>query len=71
MGFSPPIKYWFRENPELLYEIFTKEDFVSADLFELGRIHKAIDRFRTTELNISEQLWLIMVLELWRRKYKV
>jgi asparagine synthase (glutamine-hydrolysing) len=71
MGFSPPIKYWFRDNPDLLYEIFSKEDFVSADLFELGRIHKAIDRFQTSEINISEQLWLIMVLELWRRTHKV
>ena len=68
MGFSPPIKYWFRDNPRLLHEIFSKEDFVSADLFELGRIHKAIDRFGSTEINISEQLWLITVLELWRRK---
>jgi len=71
MGFSPPIKYWFREHSDLLYEIFSKEDFVSADLFELGRIHTAIERFRTSEINISEQLWLIMVLELWRRTYKV
>jgi asparagine synthase (glutamine-hydrolysing) len=71
MGFSPPIKYWFRDNPDLLYEIFSKADFVSGDLFELGQIHKAIDRFRTSEMNISEQLWLIMVLELWRRTYKV
>jgi asparagine synthase (glutamine-hydrolysing) len=71
MGFSPPIKYWFRENPDLLYEFFSKADFVSADLFELDQIHKAIDRFQTSEMNISEQLWLIMVLELWRRTYNV
>jgi len=71
MGFSPPIKYWFREDPGLLHEIFSKGDFVSTDLFDLDNIHSAVERFRTSEMNISEQLWLLMVLELWRRTYKV
>ncbi len=71
MGFSPPIKYWFRENAGLLYEIFSERDFVSKDIFELKKIHQLIERFRDTEMNISEQLWLIIVLELWRREYKV
>lgn len=71
MGFSPPLKYWFRDNPGMLREIFSARDFVSTDLFELDRIHRAIDRFGTTDINISEQLWLLMVLELWRRKHRV
>lgn len=71
MGFSPPIKYWFRDNMDLMYEIFSKSDFVSNDIFDLRQIHKVIDRFRTPEVNVSEQLWLMMVLELWRRKYRV
>jgi asparagine synthase (glutamine-hydrolysing) len=71
MGFSPPIKYWFRENTGLLLEIFSHNDFVSGDIFSLERVHQAIERFAHTEINISEQLWLIMVLELWRREYGV
>jgi len=71
MGFSPPIKYWFRDNIALLHEIFSSDEFISGDIFELDRLHQAIDRFGNTEINISEQLWLIMVLELWRREYKV
>jgi len=68
MGFSPPIKYWFRANTRLLYEIFSEDDFVSGDIFDLGRIHQLIEKFKRPEINISEQLWLIIVLELWRRK---
>lgn len=71
MGFSPPIKYWFRANFDLMYEIFSEGSFVSGDIFELKRVRQAIEKFRTPEINISEQLWLITVLELWRRKYKV
>ncbi|NOZ69228.1 MAG: hypothetical protein GXP46_08315, partial [Deferribacteres bacterium] len=71
MGFSPPIKYWFRENTDLLHEIFSERDFVSGDVFELKQIHGLIERFGKTEINISEQLWLIMVLELWRRMYRI
>jgi asparagine synthase (glutamine-hydrolysing) len=71
MGFSPPIKYWFRDNIDLMYEIFSESDFVSGDVFDLKRIHKTIEKFQTPEINISEQLWLMVVLELWRRKYKV
>lgn len=71
MGFSPPIKYWFRENIDLLYELFSESDFVSGDIFDLQRVHQLIERFKVPEVNISEQLWLIMVLELWRREYRV
>jgi asparagine synthase (glutamine-hydrolysing) len=71
MGFSPPIKYWFRANIGLLHQIFSERDFVSGDIFDLKRIHQVIEKFKTPEINISEQLWLIMVLELWRRKYRV
>jgi asparagine synthase (glutamine-hydrolysing) len=68
MGFSPPIKYWFRANTRLLYEIFSKDNFVSGDIFDLGRIHQLIEKSKRPEINISEQLWLIIVIELWRRK---
>ncbi|MBI4847607.1 MAG: asparagine synthase (glutamine-hydrolyzing) [Nitrospirae bacterium] len=71
MGFSPPIKYWFRDNPGLLNDIFAEGDFVSKDIFDLKQAHKVIEKFRTTEINISEQLWLLIVLELWRRTYKI
>ena len=71
MGFSPPIKYWFRDNIGLVYEIFSEGDFVSGDVFDLKRIHAVIDKFQTPEINVSEQLWLMMVLELWRREYQV
>ena len=71
MGFSPPIKYWFRANLKMLQRIFSEEDFVSGDIFDLGSIHKVIDRFQSPEVNVSEQLWLMMVLELWRRAYRV
>ncbi|MBI5407938.1 MAG: asparagine synthase (glutamine-hydrolyzing) [Nitrospirae bacterium] len=71
MGFSPPIKYWFRANLDLLYDIFSEGNFVSGDIFDLKRIHQVIEKFKTPEINISEQLWLLTVLELWRRTYKV
>ncbi len=71
MGFSPPIKYWFRANFDLMYEIFSDGSFVSGDIFDLTQLRQAIEKFRTPEINISEQLWLITVLELWRRKYRV
>ncbi|MBI5055811.1 MAG: asparagine synthase (glutamine-hydrolyzing) [Nitrospirae bacterium] len=71
MGFSPPIKYWFRDNPGLLNDIFAGGDFVSKDIFDLKRTQNVIEKFRTTEINISEQLWLLIVLELWRRTYRV
>ena len=71
MGFSPPIKYWFRDNISLMYDIFSQGDFISGDLFDLARIHKVIERFQTPEVNVSEQLWLMTVLEVWRRKYGI
>ncbi|MEW6601022.1 MAG: asparagine synthase-related protein, partial [Nitrospirota bacterium] len=71
MGFSPPIKYWFRANFDLMYDIFSESGFVSGDIFDLKQVRGAIEKFRTPEINISEQLWLITVLELWRRTYKV
>jgi asparagine synthase (glutamine-hydrolysing) len=71
MGFSPPIKYWFRDNISLLHEIFSQGGFVSTDLFDIKRINEVIDTFKRPEVNISEQLWLIMVIELWRRINRV
>jgi len=71
MGFSPPIKYWFRNNIDLMYEIFSEDNFVSGDIFDLKRIHQVINRFQNSEINVSEQLWLILVLELWRQGYRV
>ena len=71
MGFNPPIKYLFRDHADLVYDIFSKHSFVSGDIFDLKRIHKVIDRSREPQINVSEQLWLMMVLELWRRTYKV
>jgi asparagine synthase (glutamine-hydrolysing) len=71
MGFSPPIKYWFKGNRDLLEDVFSARDFISTDIFDLNRIHQAVGTFRKEDVNISEQLWLIMVLEHWRREYRL
>lgn len=71
MGFSPPIKYWFRDNLSLLNQIFSESEFVSGDIFDLKRIHRVIEEFKRPEVNVSEQLWLLIVLELWRRQYRI
>ncbi len=70
MGFSPPIKYWFREKPGLLYDIFSPGEFISGDIFDLTRIRGMINRMETSDINISEQLWQLVVFELWRRNLK-
>ena len=71
-GFGVPLSIWFKENEKfigLAKEIFTSESFVSRDIFNSKFCLTLLDNHIKGVWDYSQELWIIINLELWLRKH--
>ena len=69
-GFSVPLTYWFREGlDEFLGDHLLGPGALSRDLIAKSSVERLFTLFRRTgRRGYLEQLWTLLVLELWRRQ---
>ena len=70
MGFSVPLARWLRGELRPLFEerMFAKDAFV-GDLFDVGAIRAWWDRHQSGASDFSPELWALLVLESWGRRF--
>jgi len=71
MGFAIPILEWFREDLKTLFEEnFKKEEIQKHQLFNEEYVEKIYKGYeKNNSLNNTNQLWFILVFQLWYKKY--
>jgi len=68
MGFSPPIKEWFRkELKEMLKSYLSDKKFTQRGYFNQKFVEKMLKEFSEGKRDWSHGLWLLLVFELWCR----
>jgi asparagine synthase (glutamine-hydrolysing) len=69
-GFGVPLRYWFREGLEdFLGDHLLGPDALSREYVRPGAVEELFSLFRRTgRSGYLEQLWTLLVLELWRRQ---
>lgn len=72
MGFLVPLGKWFRENLKEPFEerVFSKEAFI-GEFLDLNTVRQWWTQHQVGERDYSRQLWAILVLECWGRKFVV
>jgi len=71
-GFGVPLSVWFKENDKfiaLAKEIFSSESFVSRDIFNSKFCLNLLDNHIKGVWDYSQELWIIINLELWLREH--
>jgi asparagine synthase (glutamine-hydrolysing) len=71
MGFVVPLSRWFREDLKATFEerVFSRDAF-TADLFNPNILKQWWTQHQAGERDYSRQLWAILVLECWGRKFE-
>ena len=71
MGFDTPQDEWFRSNEwqEKVRDIFTSESFRSRGIIDSDRAMHLYERHLQREINVSKEIWKMIHLELWFRKF--
>jgi asparagine synthase (glutamine-hydrolysing) len=70
MGFGVPIGYWFRgEMQPFLREVLLSEKAFRRGLFKPQTVHQLVDLHVRGERDYSQQLWALLMLELWFREF--
>ena len=71
MGFRIPIEHWFRGNmKEYIRSVLLHKDaHITQELFQPSAITSLLDRHTNTKTNLAPQLWALLTLELWLRRY--
>ncbi|MBL7074882.1 hypothetical protein ISS37_06555 [candidate division KSB1 bacterium] len=69
-GFTPPMKEWFRDE----LRVFIREVLLSRAVWDRGfynvsGIKRMIDDHIVGRREFHHQLWFLLVLELWFRRY--
>jgi asparagine synthase (glutamine-hydrolysing) len=70
MGFSVPLARWLRGELRPLFEerMFAKDAFV-GELFDVAPIRTWWDRHQSGASDFSTELWALLVLESWGRRF--
>jgi asparagine synthase (glutamine-hydrolysing) len=69
-GFRVPISAWFREDlKELTRGVLTDSHTQRRGYFEQGFVRKMLDEHQEGRWDWSQQLWALLMLELWQRQY--
>jgi asparagine synthase (glutamine-hydrolysing) len=69
MGFSIPRAEWLRSGlKDIVFDILTDETFIQRDWFNPVEVRKAIDTHMAGQ-DKSNQIWPILMLELWARNW--
>lgn len=70
-GFILPIERWFREgmNSYLRSMLLNSDTRITREIVKKDAIEKLISRHTKTNTNLAPQLWSLLTLELWLRRY--
>jgi len=72
MGFNPPIEGWIRgELSGMVRETLTGPAGFTGALFNAGTVRAMVDHHLGGRGNLGEQIWLLLVLEVWMRAFGV
>lgn len=70
MGFGVPIGHWFRGQMQpFLREVLLSEKALSRGLFKPQTVNQLVDLHVRGERHYSDQLWALLMLELWFREF--
>ncbi len=70
MGFAIPMEEWFGKDLRELFETnFTAQETVGGKLLNNSYIQNEYDKFKKGKLVNMNKLWLILVFQMWYRKY--
>jgi asparagine synthase (glutamine-hydrolysing) len=71
-GFGLPVGMWFRANQqffELLADTVLSRRASERGYFNPGFVEQLVNRHRSGAWDHTQELWLLLVLELWHREY--
>jgi asparagine synthase (glutamine-hydrolysing) len=69
-GFATPIAAWLRTSmSEFAQEVLLCEDAHAARLFRRAALESMLERHRAREVDYSRQIFLLLSLELWARRF--
>ena len=70
MGFGVPIGHWFRGKMQpFLREVVLSEKALNRGLFKPETVRQLIDQHTEGKRDYSHQLWTLLMLELWFRRF--
>jgi asparagine synthase (glutamine-hydrolysing) len=68
--FSPPIQLWFKKDFfPIIQDIFHSQVFRERGIFNVSSLEKKINYFRSGKIDYSEQLWMVLNVELWHQLF--
>jgi asparagine synthase (glutamine-hydrolysing) len=69
-GFSLPIAVWLRgELKDFLYDVLLSRTATERGIFQPHVVRRLIERHTTTSADYSKSLWVLLMLELWLRRF--
>lgn len=69
MGFGIPMFEWFGGDLRNLFEIYFKEENLNHNLLNVSYIQKDYQKLKDNKQMNINKLWLILVFQMWYRKY--
>lgn len=70
MGFGVPLDHWFRDElREMMTDTLLDSRTLSRGYFNPSAIRRMIDEHTSSQWDHSSRLWLLLVFELWHRKF--
>ena len=70
MGFGVPVGHWFRgEMQPFLREVLLSEKALGRGLFKPDAVKQLIELHTRGERDHSQQLWTLLMLELWFNRF--
>ena len=70
MGFGVPLDHWFRgELREMLCDTLLDPRCLQRGYFDPAAVRRLIDEHASTQWDHSSRLWLLLVFELWHRRF--
>lgn len=70
MGFGVPLDHWFRnELREMLTDTLLDSQTLGRGYFNPTTVRKLVDEHTSSQWDHSARLWLLLVFELWHRKF--
>ena len=71
-GFGIPLAAWFRTTlKEMMFDTIESQSFKERGVFDVAMTRSILEKHINKEKDFSEQLWSILVFELWARAYQV
>jgi len=70
MGFGVPVGEWFRnELKDLLYQTILSDSFFKRGYFKPEIVKNIVERHIARQKDYSFQIWALLMLELWHKRF--